>query len=149
MWDYEYLSNDDEGYHLNFRTEETSFQARPDDTYLFLFPEWEDCSFIYRITELTETGYRGYRIFERMINERLGEGVWSKLIDEMVEVDFDIAEQEEPDADDIDSYCKMFGEAPRKKHSLEAIVRTAMDHFEDEWKYYSQEPGWGDGEISQ
>ena len=129
----------DTEYFLGVKTEYGDIEMRPSTTMLYLFPEHPEVDHIYVMMEvLDDETSRGMRLFRQHV-DRLGEGAFGVLVDQLVEHGFDIADDEEPSELDIEAWEQAFN---KTYDPIQKLVQLAMQNFEAEWDYYQDEPGW-------
>lgn len=126
---------DAEGYYLIFKTEEGEFEARNSNTMMYLYPDNPEASHVW--IQLDDD--YGMRLFREHV-DRVGEGAFSTLCDQLFDHGFELSDEEEPQESDIQAFIASFGREPIQRNPVEQIVSLVLKNFDQAWEYY--EPDW-------
>lgn len=126
---------DTEAY-LVIATDYGRIELRPSNTELYLFPEDPEIDHIYIMKQQNPDGTSmGYRLFREHC-DRLGEGAFSALVEQLIDNGFEIADDEDPSDMDIEAWETLFQREYEPPNSIEKLVKLAMDNFEQKSEYY-------------
>ena len=133
MFDCQY---DDEAY-IYVRNDVDKLDLRPSNTLLYLFNELnQDIDHIYRVIEYNGETTMGYRIWRCLVDKALGDDMFDKLCQEMIDHGFDTADEEEPEPLDIEAWETFTGLRYENRPVISRLVEREMSNFDTEFKYY-------------
>lgn len=132
---------DAEGEFLRLKCNGESLEARNINTIMYLFPDQPKYDHIFVITEDEGDRWRGVHLFRGHI-DKLAEGAFGNLCDQMFERDFEVAPDEEPSLEDIEIYNEYFGVRAIETtatDTIDEIVKVAMANIDAEIDYIEGE----------
>lgn len=134
----------DTEHFLRVASDHGQLEMRPSNTEVYMYTDDHELDHIYvRMEWLDDDTSRGYRLF-RELCDRLGEGAFDALVEQLIDHGYDLAPDEEPLQSDIDAWESVF-KREYLPNKIDKVVKFAMEHFTEEWEYYQDEPGWGVG----
>ena len=128
----------DTEHYLTIASEYGNLEMRQSNTELYLFPDCPQADHIFIFKEYIDEQLMGYRIFREHV-DRIGEGAFGALIDQLVEHGFDIADDEEPSESDIQAYESLFNRKLESKDPIEKVVALAMKSLDAEYEWFMKD----------
>lgn len=132
-WEY-----DETGYFVMFHKNGGSYKMNENDTGIFTFNCQPDADHIYYCNTDGDEMIEGYT-FRAEIDDKLGEGVFDIICKEFLEHGFAWEVADHPSEIDILEYYDRFNLVPKIVDPYEHIAQIAMQGWDAEWKYYSEE----------
>lgn len=122
---------DAEGYYLVFNTDQGAFEARDTNTMMYLYPDMPEADHVW--IQVDES--YGFRLFREHI-DRVGEGAFGSLCDQLFEHGFEMSDEEDPQECDIEAFYEHFNRRPESINTIDKIVKLALDNLDAKAEYY-------------
>jgi hypothetical protein len=131
----------DNEHYLTINSDYGQIEMRQSNTELYLFPDCPQADHIFVFKEFVDEQLMGYRIFREHV-DKIGEGAFGALIDQLVEHGFDIADDETPSESDIEAYESLFNKKLEYKDKTEELVLNALRNIDAEWEWFDKDPDY-------
>lgn len=127
------------GNYIIFGNGEQQWNSHKYNTVMYLYPDHKDVNHIFILLENQGDYDSGVYLFEKMIDERLGVGVFQRICDEMHQNDFDCADEDKPSQMDYSAYERIFGELPASRLAEIEQEVGKIANLDAEINYYLKE----------